>query len=167
MFRPARPRTLVPVVACLLVCSALSACGSSPGAHPTNGPVYEIAVGSVSGLGKVLVDGQGFTLYLFEPDAQTGHSKCSGPCAAEWTPLAVPDGKSPIAGSGIAASKLSTTTRPDGTKQITYNGWPLYTWAEDLAPGQATGEGLDNLGGLWFVLDPQGNAIKHIGAGST
>jgi predicted lipoprotein with Yx(FWY)xxD motif len=50
---------------------------------------------------------------------------------------------------------------------VTYNGWPLYTWAEDNAPGQATGEGLDNLGGLWWVLNPSGDAIEKTGAGST
>ena len=44
---------------------------------------------------------------------------------------------------------------------MTYNGWPLYTWAEDMAPGQATGEGLNNLGGLWYVLDTTGSAIKR------
>jgi predicted lipoprotein with Yx(FWY)xxD motif len=61
----------------------------------------------------------------------------------------------------VSASLLSTTRRTDGTVQVTYDNWPLYTWAQDTAPGQATGEGLDNLGGLWYVLDASGNAIER------
>jgi predicted lipoprotein with Yx(FWY)xxD motif len=154
--------------ACSALALTLSACGSSSGSSTTTtGPMYEVTTGKVSGLGTVLVDGQGFTVYLYEPDAQSGKSRCSGPCAVEWTPLTLSSGATePKAGSGIDASKLSTFKRSDGSIQVTYNGWPLYTWAEDAAPGQATGEGLNNLGGLWFVLNPAGNAIKKIGAGS-
>jgi predicted lipoprotein with Yx(FWY)xxD motif len=67
--------------------------------------------------------------------------------------------KIPIGGPGVAASMLSTTRRTDGTIQVTYNGWPLYRWAEDTTPGEATGQALNNNGGLWYVLDPAGNAI--------
>jgi predicted lipoprotein with Yx(FWY)xxD motif len=155
-------------VACFVAFAGLSACSSSNSTTPRfSGPVYEIGTTSLSGLGDALVDGQGFTLYLYEPDAQSGHSRCSGPCAVEWSPLTVPNGTLPISGPGARSSLLSTTHRSDGTTQVTYNGWPLYTWAEDMAPGQATGEGLDNLGGLWFVLNSSGNAIKKIGSGST
>ncbi len=141
----------------------LAACGSSSasGQH-FSGPAYEVETAQVSGLGSVLVDGQGFTLYLYVPDAQSGRSRCSGTCAVEWSPLTLPSSvKSPLAGSGVQSSLLSTTRRSDGTVQLTYNDWPLYTWAEDMAPGQATGEGLNNQGGLWYVLDASGDAIKR------
>jgi predicted lipoprotein with Yx(FWY)xxD motif len=141
----------------------LAACGSTSGAgtHPSSSePVYEVTTAQVGNLGTILVDGSGYTLYLWEPDHQSGRSTCYGPCAVEWSPLTLPSGvKAPIAGSGITASKLSTTRRTDGTTQVTYNGWPLYTWWHDSTPGQATGQGLDNVGGLWYVLDPAGNAI--------
>ena len=165
-FHQRRPAFVIATWAILAL--ALSGCGSSSSSSTTTtGPIYEVTTGKVSGLGTVLVDGQGFTVYLYEPDAQSGKSRCSGPCAVEWSPLTLPSGVSlPRAGAGIDPSKLSTFKRSDGSIQVTYNGWPLYTWAEDTAPGQATGEGLDNLGGLWFVLSPAGNAIKKIGAGS-
>jgi predicted lipoprotein with Yx(FWY)xxD motif len=154
---------MVAVLAMVAVVGGLAACGSSnAGVEHFSGPVYEVETAQVSGLGSVLVDGQGFTLYLYEPDAQSGHSRCSGPCAVEWSPITLTSGvKSPIAGPGVQASLLSTTRRSDGTVQVTYDNWPLYTWAQDTAPGQATGEGLDNLGGVWYVLDASGNPIQR------
>ena len=156
-------RVASPVVLGVAAMLELAGCGSNgSSAQHFSGPVYEVGAAQVSGLGSVLVDGQGFTLYLYEPDAQSGRSRCSGPCAVEWSPLTLPAGvKSPLAGPGIVASKLSTTRRSDGSIQVTYNDWPLYTWAQDIAPGQATGEGLDNLGGLWYVLDTSGDAIER------
>jgi predicted lipoprotein with Yx(FWY)xxD motif len=121
--------------------------------------VYEVSTGTVKGLGTVLVDGQGLTLYLFVPDKQ-GASTCYGACAQAWPPLLLPAGvKTPVAGTGVQASLLGTTQRTDGTTQLTYNKWPLYLWVNDSQPGQATGQGLNNLGGLWYVLSPQGNEI--------
>lgn len=123
-------------------------------------PVYEVTTGTVNGLGKVLVDGQGLTLYLFVPDKQSGSSTCYTQCASAWPPLLLPDGvTAPVAGPGIKSSLLGTTHRTDGTVQVTYNKWPLYTWAGDSGPGQATGQGLNNLGGLWYVLSPEGATI--------
>lgn len=156
-------RVVSPTAACIATVLGLTACGSN-GTSPQHlsGPVYEVATSQVSGLGSVLVDGQGFTLYLYLPDAQSGRSRCSGPCAVEWSPLTLPTGtRSPLAGPGVDSALLSTTRRSDGSIQVTYNNWPLYTWAEDTAPGQATGEGLDNLGGLWYVLNASGDAIKR------
>ena len=127
-----------------------------------SGPVYEVRLGQVSSLGNILVDGKGYSLYLYEPDKQSGHSVCAGTCAVEWVPLTLTSGATaPIAGPGVNASKLSTTHRSDGTVQVVYNGWPLYTWAQDTSPGEATGEGLNNSGGLWYVLDAAGSAIKR------
>jgi predicted lipoprotein with Yx(FWY)xxD motif len=123
-------------------------------------PFYEVTTGNVKGLGTVLVDGQGLTLYLFVPDKQSGTSTCYGRCAEGWPPLLLPNGvTTPVAGSGIKTSLLGTTRRTDGTTQLTYNKWPLYLWVGDSQPGQATGQALDNLGGLWYVLAPDGQTI--------
>lgn len=122
-------------------------------------PVYEVSTGTVKGLGTVLVDGQGFTLYLFVPDHQS-ESTCYGQCAEAWPPLLLPTGVStPVAGPGVNSKLLGTTHRTDGTVELTYNGWPLYTWTGDSTPGQATGQGLNSLGGLWYVLSPSGKEI--------
>jgi predicted lipoprotein with Yx(FWY)xxD motif len=119
-----------------------------------------VSTGTVKGLGTVLVDGQGFTLYMFVPDKQSGTSTCYGRCAQGWPPLLLPAGvTAPVAGPGVKSSLLGTTHRTDGTTQITYNKWPLYLWVTDSQPGEATGQGLDNLGGLWYVLSPDGQEI--------
>jgi predicted lipoprotein with Yx(FWY)xxD motif len=124
-------------------------------------PVYEVHTSTIKGLGPVLVDGQGFTLYLFEPDKDSGHSTCYGQCADAWPPLRLPNGISaPVAGPGTKSSLLGMTKRTDGSSQVTYNGWPLYLWINDSTPGEATGQALDNLGGLWYVVSPDGKAIK-------
>ena len=130
------------------------------GSPSTTAPFYEVTTGSVKGLGTVLVDGSGMTLYMFEPDKQSGTSTCYGACANGWPPLLLPSGTSaPVAGGGAKSSLLGTTKRTDGTVQLTYNRWPLYLWVGDSQPGQATGQGLNNLGGLWYVLNPAGAVV--------
>ena len=130
---------------------------TAPGGTPA---IYEVRTGNVKGLGTVLVDGQGLTLYLFVPDKQSGASTCYSTCAQGWPPLLLPTGvTTPVAGSGVRTALLGTTHRTDGTTQVTYNKWPLYLWVGDSEPGQATGQGLDNLGGLWYVLAPDGHTI--------
>jgi predicted lipoprotein with Yx(FWY)xxD motif len=125
-----------------------------------HGPTYEVKAGHVEGLGTVLVDGQGITVYLYANDVQGKPSRCYGICAVQWPPLTVPAGMTaPTAGPGILPRLLGTTPRTDGTTQITYNGWPLYLWPPDKQPGKATGQGLTNAGGLWYVITPAGKAI--------
>jgi predicted lipoprotein with Yx(FWY)xxD motif len=109
-------------------------------------------------LGKVLVDAQGRTLYLFEAD-KGPMSACSGACASVWPPLTTTGG--PTGGPGVTASKLGTTKRSDGAKEVTYNGHPLYTYAGDSAPGQTSGQGIDGFGAEWYVLSAAGNKIDH------
>ena len=139
----------------------LSGCGSSPSTARAVGPSYEITTAREGGLGTILVDGKGFTLYLFVPDDHSSHSRCTGICAAAWPPLTLPKGVSlPVAGPGVRSSLLGVTVRSDGSRQVTYNGWPLYTYVIDMAPGQTTGQGLNNLGGLWYVVAPRGTAVR-------
>jgi predicted lipoprotein with Yx(FWY)xxD motif len=104
-----------------------------------------------SDLGTILVDGDGRALYLFVPDAQ-GASTCAEGCVDTWPPLAGP--ASP--GSGADESLIGTSDRPDGSAQATYNGWPLYYFAGDAAPGDTNGQGV---GGVWNLVDAEGSAI--------
>jgi predicted lipoprotein with Yx(FWY)xxD motif len=113
-----------------------------------------------SDLGKILVDGTGRTLYLFEAD-KGGKSACSGACATSWPPL-LTKGK-PVAGGGVAAGKLGTTKRQDGQSQVTYNGHPLYGYAGDTSPGQTAGEGIDDFGAEWYVLARSGEKVAADG----
>lgn len=141
---------------------------TAPSTSTTTPPSYEVSTGTVSGLGTVLVDGKGLTLYLFVPDKQQGTSTCYGTCALAWPPLLLPKGvTTPLAGPGVKSSLLGTTHRTDGTVQITYNKWPLYTWVNDSQPGQATGQGINSTGGLWYVLSPNGNEITTKATGGT
>jgi predicted lipoprotein with Yx(FWY)xxD motif len=110
-----------------------------------------------SKLGTMLVDGRGRTLYLFQADKGTT-STCDGACASVWPPLTTAG--SPIAGAGVSASKLGTTTRGDGTTEVTYNGHPLYTYAGDSAPGQTTGQGSDDFGAEWYAVWAAGTPIE-------
>ena len=106
--------------------------------------------------GTYLVDGQGKSLYLFVADKGTT-SSCEAACAAVWPPLTVADKAN--AGPGVNASMLSTSTRTDGSKQVTYGGHPLYYFASDKAAGDTTGQGVNNFGGLWWLVAPNGTAI--------
>jgi predicted lipoprotein with Yx(FWY)xxD motif len=108
----------------------------------------------VSGLGTVLVDSEGMTLYEFTED-EGMTSVCYGECEAAWPPV-VASGK-PTAGEGAMSADLGTTKRKDGTEQVTYKGHPLYTFAGDKAPGEANGNESE---GTWFALDEAGSAVK-------
>jgi predicted lipoprotein with Yx(FWY)xxD motif len=107
-------------------------------------------------LGTYLVDGHGNTLYRFMKDT-TRKSRCSGPCAQFWPPLIARHGVR--AGSGVKASKLSTSKRANGKRQVVYAGHPLYRYSGDAAPGDTTGEGLATFGGKWWLVSPAGRKI--------
>jgi predicted lipoprotein with Yx(FWY)xxD motif len=130
-----------------------------PGPSSGTLPMYEVKTGTVPGLGTVLVAGNGFTLYMFVPDKKSGVSTCYNACANAWPPLLLEDTDAPVYGKGVNPNLLGTTTRTDGTVQVTYNGWPLYLWVSDSVPGQATGQGIDNNGGLWYVMNTAGQVV--------
>jgi predicted lipoprotein with Yx(FWY)xxD motif len=128
---------------------------SSAAAGALVAPPTTVALGNTD-LGSVLVDGRGRTLYLFDADAN-GKSACTSPgCAAEWPPLTTAG--APEATGGLMASGLGTTTRPDGTRQVTYDGHPLYFFAGDSQPGMTGGQGIDDNGGLWYAVRTDGTA---------
>jgi len=107
-------------------------------------------------LGKILVAGNGKTLYLFARDTGTT-SKCSGSCATFWPPFTTTGAAR--AGAGITAALLGTSRRADGTMQVTYHGHPLYFFAKDTKAGQMNGEGVAAFGAKWYVLSPAGTRI--------
>ncbi len=104
-------------------------------------------------LGQILVDGEGNTVYIFLPDAQ-GNSTCYDACALNWPPVAA--SAEPSVGEGLDAELVGAVTRTDGIEQLTYGGWPLYTFVRDTEPGQANGQGAND---VWFVLDVQGMGV--------
>jgi predicted lipoprotein with Yx(FWY)xxD motif len=107
--------------------------------------------------GTILVDGKGHTLYLFMADTQKNKSTCTGACAVAWPPL-LTSGKAKT--TQQANSKLlGTAKRSGGLTQVTYNGHPLYLYALDKKAGEATGQGLNQFGGLWWVVSPAGKQI--------
>jgi predicted lipoprotein with Yx(FWY)xxD motif len=112
-----------------------------------------------SGLGRILVNSQGQTLYLFEKDKGPS-STCSGACAAAWPPVV----GSAKGGTGTTAGKFGTTRRSDGMMQVTYGGHPLYTYAGDSSPGQTNGEALKQFGAEWYVLSPAGKKVEKAGS---
>jgi predicted lipoprotein with Yx(FWY)xxD motif len=110
-----------------------------------------------SGIGQVLVNSEGHTLYLFKADQGT-KSACSGACAGAWPPLVV-TGK-PTVGSGVNAALLGATTRPEGTTQLTYSGHPLYLFVQDHKAGETNGQGVSAFGGAWFALNSAGDQVS-------
>lgn len=114
-----------------------------------------VSVDDNAKLGQILVDSKGNTLYYFLKDKQGGTSStCSGACAAVWPPSTASG--SPKGQKGAEASKLGTIKRSDGTTQVTYNGWPLYTYQGDSKPGDTNGNDFEQFGAEWYALTPQG-----------
>lgn len=120
--------------------------------NPEDGASF-VSVASVSGLGQVLVDSKGHTVYDFHKDRGTT-SSCYGPCEAAWPPLLTAG--EPHASNGAQAGLLGTTKRKDGSEQITYSGHPLYTFSGDKGPGEANGNDVEAFGAEWYALTPSG-----------
>jgi predicted lipoprotein with Yx(FWY)xxD motif len=117
-----------------------------------------------SGLGRILVDGRGRTLYLFAKDKH-GRSACSGQCAGFWPPL-IASGK-PLATAGAKASLLGTTKRADGRLQVTYNHHPLYMFVKDASKGQTNGEAVNAFGAQWYALSSAGAKVDKNSASNS
>jgi predicted lipoprotein with Yx(FWY)xxD motif len=150
---------LAVIVAALAAVTALAfaVVNTSSSDAATAGPVVSTAK---SKLGRILVNAQGRTLYLFERDRK-GKSSCTGQCAKFWPPLIT--GTKARAGAGAKASLLGRMKRADGRMQVTYNHHPLYTFAKDTKRGQTNGEGVDAFGAEWYVVSPAGARIGDDG----
>ena len=157
-----RPITFLASAAVIpLAALAVAACGGGGAATAATTPKSSsdssatVNVANTS-LGSVLVNSAGRTLYLFKADVGT-KSACTGACTSAWPPL-LATGK-PTAGTGLTAAKLGTSTRSDGTHQVTYNGHPLYLYIGDTKRGDVTGQGLTAFGAAWYALTPTGNQL--------
>jgi predicted lipoprotein with Yx(FWY)xxD motif len=141
--------------ACSSPYGGTSSAGSTAPAQASAAPGAVVAAASTK-LGTVLVNGEGRTVYDFAND--TGSmSTCNGGCAQTWLPVAAPEAL-PASLPGVPA-ELGSTTRTDGTKQLTVAGHPVYTFQGDSAPGQTNGNGITLNGGLWTVVSPQGSSL--------
>jgi predicted lipoprotein with Yx(FWY)xxD motif len=109
-----------------------------------------------TGLGTILVDSKGRTLYAFGHDLKN-KSRCSGQCAMNWPPAKAP--AKPTVAKGIAKSKLKVIKRGDGSRQLSYNGHPLYRFIADPGPGSTNGENITAFGGTWDVLSKSGAIV--------
>ena len=158
---PNRLRMLLAVLAVAAAAAVLAACSSSgtsstggsgstgtgTPAAATTGNLKTTTIGGAT----VLTNAKGFTLYSFAPDTPT-KSNCNGTCAQNWPPV-----KGPATASGVKGT-VGTVKRSDGSTQATFDGHPLYTFVGDTAPGQAKGNGLNALGGLWHEITTSGTA---------
>lgn len=111
-----------------------------------------------SRFGQIVVDGQGRALYLFAAD-KTTQSTCYDACATAWPPLLADKGAKIDSMHAASAALTGTTTRKDGTIQVTYNAHPLYYFQGDKNPGEITCQGVVNFGAAWYVVDPNGSPI--------
>jgi predicted lipoprotein with Yx(FWY)xxD motif len=179
-----RNPSVVAVATLAVTALAVAGCGSSSskteaGGYPasssatqsTAAPAANAAVTSASGslatgtavstlhtsLGTILVAGpKQMTVYLFAAD-KGSTSTCAEACAQAWPPVTTTG--NPKAAGGALAADLGTTTRSDGTKQVTYKGHPLYYYVTDQQSGETTGEGVNSFGAPWYVLAPTGKQI--------
>jgi predicted lipoprotein with Yx(FWY)xxD motif len=156
MPRATRPTliSLAAVVALVVAGCGSSSSSSNTSAASSSGP--EVIAKSTS-LGKVLTDGSGRTLYLFEKDSGP-KSQCSGACATNWPPFT--SATKPGVSGGATGSDVTLINRSGGAMQVTYNGHPLYYYVGDKSAGDLNGQGINAFGASWFVLSPGGSKVS-------
>ena len=138
--------------------SSLASAAPMSGAHASSSAAVKTR--TIAGLGTVLVNAKGRTLYVFMKDKQSKVT-CTGSCASFWPPMKWNGSAKPTA-AGSAKSKLvGLVKNPSGGKVVTYNKWPLYTYTGDSGAGQANGEGQNLNGGKWYVISAKGTLVKH------
>jgi predicted lipoprotein with Yx(FWY)xxD motif len=135
-------RLALALIAAAALVSPIAATAAAPAAKPT------LTVRN-SAYGKILFDGRGFVLYAFTKDAR-GRSNCFGECARAWPPYIAKGALK--AGSGLDQAKLGTTKRPDGSRQVTYGGRPLYYYVGDGSPGEIRCQNVYEYGGTWLIV---------------
>jgi predicted lipoprotein with Yx(FWY)xxD motif len=157
-----RTRTVASLVVSAVGVTLMSACGGSSGQPSGAAPppvlndvqssAIRLAAKQIDKLGPVVTDSRGMTLYRFDRDTSNpSESNCDGPCVGLWPP--VTGTADQVQAVGIDKALIGTVTRKDGTTQLTINGWPLYHYAKDTAPGEARGQAVGN---TWYAATPQG-----------
>src|ERR1019366_1068373 len=150
--------SLLGLAATLMLAAACGNGSATPASTVTSGAAGSAtpsAPGGVLGvattsLGRVLVDGKGFTVYMLMADTP-GHSTCSAQCLKYWPLVPAPAGSGVLPVQGISAA-LATTKATSGASMVTAGGWPLYTFVKDQAPGEVSGEGVKAFGGTWYAV---------------
>jgi predicted lipoprotein with Yx(FWY)xxD motif len=167
---PGPARLGVPLAIALLAAAACSASSSSSASTSRYGGTAASSAGSTASAsasgtaiatanssgGDFLTNSSGRAIYLFMADSKD-KSACSGACASAWPPVTTTG--SPTASGSAMASELGTITRSDGTKQVTYDGHPLYYFAGDTGAGTDKGQGVDGFGAKWWLVAPSGSSI--------
>ncbi len=127
--------------------------------HTTNSSVhynYSVDIATLPGIGQYLVNSTGWALYMYVPDVpNSGKSTCYGECAVAWPIFYTPN---LTVEPGLNLSLFGTINRTDSTKEITYNGYPLYYYEYDTGAGNINGQ---DVGGIWYLLSPSGTIIKN------
>jgi predicted lipoprotein with Yx(FWY)xxD motif len=150
------------VAAAALVVLGLTgtACGDSDVTTLSSPPTTDTSLTLTvqrSPVGSILATGAGNTLYDFAPDSPTQSACVNDGCVFQWPPLVV-DRPVRVA-KDLDPSLVGTLKRPDGATQVSYGGHPLYTYNLDVTPGMVMGQAIDQDGGLWYVIDPEGKQI--------
>jgi predicted lipoprotein with Yx(FWY)xxD motif len=160
--------------------ATVAACGSSSSSTAASSPSSSepggassaasatIGAKSVPGVGTVLVNGQGRTLYMLTSE-KGGKITCTqaNGCTQAWPETLLTNGATAAkVGSGVQSSLLGTVKDASGNLEVTYNHWRLYTFSGDSGPGVAKGQGLTSFGGTWYVLNGSGNPVTSIQSGN-
>jgi len=144
---------LVVLAAVAGACGGSTAAAARPAAPPSTPVPPLLSAAADPQLGQILVDAQGHTLYFFVPE-EGSKIVCTGDCTTAWQPLVVPGHVQPSSAVALPGT-LDATVRPEGMRQVLYDGWPLYTYAMDRRPGDKLGSGA---GGQWFVAMAAGES---------
>jgi predicted lipoprotein with Yx(FWY)xxD motif len=164
---PGPARLGVPLAVALLAAAACSSSASSssssaatssgtPASAPGSSASGTVITTANSSAGAFLTNGSGRAIYLLTADSKD-KSTCSGTCASLWPPVTTTG--APTAAGGANAGDLGTITRSDGTKQVTYDGHPLYNFSSDTGAGTDKGQGISAFGGKWWLVAPSGASI--------
>ncbi|KQR16109.1 hypothetical protein [Cellulomonas sp. Leaf334] len=165
-------RTILYSITALVAAATLTACGggsddetpestgettSAEESPAEESPAEEMSTDlatAESSLGTIVVDGDGMTAYYFSNDVKdSGTSTCSGDCLTAWPPITTESDTPTVEG---VTGEVGTITGTDGSTQITIDGRPIYTFAQDTAPGDVNGQGVND---VWWVVAPDGSEI--------
>ena len=147
-------KRLIPLLMAFgLIAAACGSSGEVASVEASSSDPVDIS-SAESEFGTLLVDGDGYTLYTFDVDERGSNvSTCTGPCIEQWPAVE----EISVTSSSVSADLIGSFERSDGTIQATYNGWPLYTFAGDDAPGDTNGQGFNQ---VWWLIDAQGELIS-------
>lgn len=139
--------------------AAASAARSAPASSSAAAATADLKV-AASGAGQIVVDGKGLSVYQYTQDLKdSGRSACVGGCLTAWPPVVTTSDTPTVDG---VTGKVGTIPTPDGKKQLTINGMPVYYFAKDKAAGDILGQGVSS---VWYVVAPTGEMITTTAAG--